>query len=99
MRLHPAARREYDAAIDWYEADYPGRGRRFYGEVEAAIARIRAMPGRFPLWRRRKDVRACIVDRFPYTIFFVAEADGPMVYAVAHDKRRPGYWQKRIAPR
>jgi hypothetical protein len=29
LKHHPEARRELDEAIAWYEADYPGRGRRF----------------------------------------------------------------------
>jgi plasmid stabilization system protein ParE len=99
VRYHPAARREYDAAIGWYEADYPGRGRRFFEAVESRLDRIEAMPLTFPLWSGRADVRACGIPHFPYTVFFVAHPEGPMVYAVAHDKRRPGYWKKRIAPR
>lgn len=96
MKYHPAARREYDAAISWYEADYPGRGPRFFAAVESRFDRIEAMPLAFPLWRGRSDVRACGVPHFPYTIFFIAGPGGVTVYAVAHQKRRPGYWQARL---
>ena len=98
-RLHPAAEAEYLAAIAWYADDYPGRGDRFLEAAEAVLRRLREAPRSFPFWRRRRDVRACVVPRFPFTVFFVAEASGVTVYAVAHDKRRPGYWQKRIPPR
>ena len=97
--LHPDAEAEYLAAISWYAVDYPGRGDRFFDAAEAVLARIGEAPRSFPCWRRRKDVRACVVPRFPFTVFFVAEPAGVTVYAVAHDKRRPGYWKKRIAPR
>ena len=99
FRLHPEADAELDAAVRWYQNDYPGRGWRFYDAVTDELARIREAPRSFPFWRRRKDVRACVVPRFPFTVFFVAEPAGVTVYAVAHDKRRPGYWKKRIAPR
>jgi plasmid stabilization system protein ParE len=98
-RLHPDAEAEYRAAAEWYDDDYPGRGDRFVDQVEASFARVREAPRSFPFWRRRRDVRACVVPRFPFTVFFVAEPEGVMVYAVAHDKRRPGYWQRRIPPR
>jgi plasmid stabilization system protein ParE len=96
LRLHPEAEREFDAAVSWYQDDYPGRGRRFFEAVHVGLRRIRAAPESFPTWRRRRDVRACVVDRFPYTLIFGASGAGWMVYAVAHDKRRPGYWRKRI---
>ncbi len=98
-RLHPEADAELGAAVRWYQNDYPGRGWRFYDAVTDELARIREAPLSFPFWRRRSDVRACVVPRFPFTIYFVAEAERVMVYAVAHDKRRPGYWQKRLPPR
>lgn len=40
--------------------------------------------------------RVAVVPRFPYVLIFVIRDDGPTVYAVASDKRRPGYWKKRI---
>jgi hypothetical protein len=99
FRLHPEADDELAAAGFWYDDDYPGRGDRFRDATWDALQRIRAAPRSFPFWRRRSDVRACVVPRFPFTVFFIAEANGVTVYAVAHDKRRPGYWKKRIAPR
>jgi plasmid stabilization system protein ParE len=95
-RWHPEAEEEFREAAVWYEHDYPGRGDRFREATRAVLQRIRAAPRSFPFWRRRKDVRACVVPRFPFTIFFVAEPAGVTVYAVAHDKRRPGYWRKRL---
>jgi plasmid stabilization system protein ParE len=94
--LHPAAQREYDEAIAWYEEDYPGRGRRFREAVRGEIARIRAEGAHtFPRWRRT-TFRAVVVPRFPYTLIFREEPTCVMIYAVAHHKRRPGYWRKRL---
>lgn len=41
-------------------------------------------------------MRVAVVPRFPYSLIFVIDYDGPRVYAVAADKRRPGYWKNRI---
>jgi plasmid stabilization system protein ParE len=98
LRFHPDARAELDEDALWYEDDYPGRGGRFREAVMRALDRTVASPRSFPFWRRRSDVRACVVDRFPYTLFFIAEPAGVTVYAVAHHKRRPGYWRKRLPP-
>ena len=33
---------------------------------------------------------------FPYSVIFQEKSDIILVVAVAHAKRRPGYWQTRI---
>lgn len=96
VELREEARRELLEAIAWYEEDYPGRGRRFYRAVMGELRRIGEAPHTFPRWRRSRDVRVAVVPRFPYSLFFVIDEDGPRVYAVAADKRRPGYWKNRI---
>lgn len=96
LKPHPEAQRELDEGIAWYEADYPGRGRRFFDAVQATAKRVLAAPNTFPLWRRRRDIRFAVVPRFPYTLIFRGEGEAVVIYAVAHNKRRPGYWQKRI---
>ncbi len=95
LRLHPAAKTELRDAVHWYNEEYPGRGGRFYDSVHRELGRIREAPRAFPFWRRTA-ARVCVVPRFPYAIIFVAESGSVAVYAFAHDKRRPGYWQRRI---
>ncbi len=34
--------------------------------------------------------------RFPYSIIFRVDSDRIYVIAVAHAKRRPGYWKDRL---
>jgi ParE toxin of type II toxin-antitoxin system, parDE len=35
-------------------------------------------------------------DRFPYTLVYEEDAQrGPQIYAVAHQRREPGYWADR----
>lgn len=93
--IHPEALRELAEAVVWYEDQYPGRGRRFHDAVAKEFARIREAPASFLQWRRRLPARSTVVPRFPYTIFFVTEPR-VVIIAVAHDKRRPGYWIRRL---
>jgi plasmid stabilization system protein ParE len=36
-------------------------------------------------------------DRFPYTVIYeVSDTFGPQIFAVAHQRREPGYWRDRV---
>jgi hypothetical protein len=39
---------------------------------------------------------ACVrLTRFPYLVVYREDATRILVVAVAHEKRKPGYWRKR----
>jgi hypothetical protein len=35
---------------------------------------------------------------FPYRLIYWTEGDNSLVVAIAHSKRRPGYWKARLGP-
>jgi len=36
-------------------------------------------------------------DRFPYTVIYAEDARlGPQIFAIAHQRREPGYWSARV---
>jgi plasmid stabilization system protein ParE len=42
-------------------------------------------------------MRVYHLDRFPYTIIYEENLGaGPQIYAVAHQRREPGYWASRL---
>jgi plasmid stabilization system protein ParE len=43
----------------------------------------------------RGTQRRYLFRRFPYSIIYQTTADELRVVAVAHQRRRPGYWAKR----
>jgi hypothetical protein len=45
---------------------------------------------------RALGVRRLLVDRFPYALVFVESETEIRVLAVAHTRRRPGYWRSRL---
>jgi hypothetical protein len=50
----------------------------------------------FPPWRDNLPFRkAVLLRRFPFVVFFQDLEDEVRVFAVAHGKRRPGYWLRR----
>jgi plasmid stabilization system protein ParE len=77
----------------------PYAERRFTRWVKAAFASLCASPRRYPLWRGRaggKGVRKRLVRKFPYAIPYLPDEDVAFVLAVAHHRRRPGYWLPRL---
>ena len=95
IRFRPAAAREFAADFRHYENDYPGRGDRFVAAVDAALREIAEYPGRYPLLQD-PDIRSVKVKRFPYRVVYVPVGEDIDVIAVAHAKRRPGYWRQRL---
>jgi plasmid stabilization system protein ParE len=86
------AEREVEAAARWYEGRELGLGRAFVDEVLRAFDAIEDEPERFPLLR--DPYRRKLLDRFPYAVIYKVTASRVFVPAVAHGKRRPGYWDK-----
>jgi plasmid stabilization system protein ParE len=99
VELAPAARDELAAAVDWYEVERPGRGERFSAAVERAvklIARFPTIGPVFPGVRAGHGVRQRVVRGFPFVLAYRVLGDTIRIDAVAHMRRRPGYWRPRI---
>ena len=79
----------------WYEERRPGLGVEFLGAVQAVLTRVATDPEQFPVWMNNHRFRRASVDRFPYSLFFHTLEAVPVVVAVAHASRRPGYWLVR----
>lgn len=100
FEYHPEADAEFFAAVDWYEDREPGLGRRFLGAVRSAVGAVVEDPAAWaawPGWEREPVVRSKGVADFPYRILYFVHGDRLMVVAVAHTKRRPGYWRERLS--
>lgn len=63
-------------------------------EVRRAINRIENDPALGARYRN-SDVRFLCVSRFPYVIYYREQLDHIWIGAIAHERRRPGYWKKR----
>lgn len=98
VELHAGAIRDLDDAIDWYEAQRPGLGVVFLREVARAFEVIAEYPQMWPVWPGRSSrprVRRFVLQRFPYSIAYIAQRQRVLILAVAHGRRRPGYWRVR----
>lgn len=93
VQFHTEAEAELAEAVVFYEAKATGLGASFLAEVKNSVALIQAYP-EAPA-RLGPLLRKFVVKRFPYTIIYHYEAQRILVLAVAHKRRRPGYWKQR----
>ena len=97
VEFHEAARDEFREAARWYEDEREGLGREFLVAVEAALERAVRDAGRV-LAGGRRGKRKLVLRRFPYVLHVDMVDAGLFVWAVAHCRRRPGYWRERSRP-
>ena len=94
VRFHRLAAQEYRSARKWYRERDASVAGRFRDAVDSATNRIAADADSHPVFV--DDICWVRVRNFPYMLVFVRESsDSLLVLALAHAKRRPGYWRRR----
>src|SRR5438552_3991218 len=88
------ARAEFGEAAEWYDEQKPGLGSDFIVCVQDVLDRIAAMPRLHPVVY--ENVRRAVVKRFPYVVYYEAEADRVVIISVFHSSRNPSIWQGRV---
>ncbi len=96
VTFHEEAEAELLEAARYYEDRVQGLGQALIEDVEQATAELFENPLSCPTVGA--ELRRRIIRRFPYSLLYVAETERIVVVAVAHQKRRPGYWKYRLVP-
>ena len=96
IRFHPAAAAEVERAQAWYEERSVLAAAGLLQQLTRAIQRICVAPERYPT--AEHGTRRIVLEQFPFTAFYVVRRDEAFIVAVAHHKRRPGYWAARTRP-
>ena len=94
LRIHEGARRDANSATVWYAERSLNLARRFRADLLSAYSAAADSPNRYSSYLH--GTRRILLRKFPYSIVFLEWKDEILVVAVAHAKRRPGYWRKRI---
>ena len=94
LLFHPAAIKEAESAARWYRERSILAAARFVDELNQMIDRILEAPHRWP--RGRRGTRKVKLPCFPFLVVYREEEGMVMVLAVAHGRRRPGYWKSRL---
>ena len=91
--FHADANAEMTEAAQYYEQRAFGLGLSFLDAVEAAVEKVLQEPEAYGLVGA--EIRRKLVDRFPYSLLYAIDGERIRIVAVAHHKRRPGYWRSR----
>jgi plasmid stabilization system protein ParE len=94
VEFHPDAEAELTSAAQYFESHVENLGLDFILAVRLAYERILEFPdsGR-PFGPR---LRRTLVRGFPYGLLHRVEQSRILIVAVAHLRRRPGYWRARL---
>ena len=94
VRVGGPASDELGEAVRWYEGQSDGLGVAFLEAVQRVISRIETHPEIGARVADQQDTRRVLVTGFPYQLVYIVKPTEVVVVAVAHLKRRPGYWRR-----
>jgi plasmid stabilization system protein ParE len=93
-RVGPRAWPEIEEADDWYLQRSLDASTEFIAAIFDALESISHAPARWSKYLH--GTRRFVLSRFPFSIIYLDEPDVVTIVAVAHNKRRPGYWERRL---
>lgn len=92
--IRPEAQVDIEESAVWYEEQRSGLGERFTTELFDLIHRIAETPLQFPVIGR--SVRRGLLNKFPYSVYFLLEERIAVIIAVLHQRRDPAVWKRRV---
>lgn len=94
LYVHPAALADLkDAAAFYTERADNALGLALISEFERVLKLLADKPELGAMWRG--TVRRLPLRRFPYKLVYQIQPQELRVIALAHQRRRPGYWKNR----
>lgn len=88
------AEAEYIDALTWYAARSARAADGFEAAFAKAVAAVGEDPERFAECDEDAAFRYAPLFGYPYSLIFRVAGSRAHVVAVAHARRRPGYWHK-----
>ena len=92
--VHSAVEAEADEAFERYWSESRSAAFGFDDELTAAFKKLRSSPGIGAPYLR--GTRRILLHRYPFSVVYRERLHDIQIIAVAHAKRRPGYWAKRL---
>ena len=93
--VHPEAVDEARAAAQWYRERSALAADAFLAELDRAVEKIVENPEMYPHYVQ--GTRRYLLQRFPFYLVYRQVTGKLEIVAIAHGRRKPGYWRKRIA--
>jgi hypothetical protein len=88
------AKIEVDNAVEWYELQRDGLGRRFALAIYNTATRVSLFPESGTILIQ--DIRRVLINEFPFGMIYSIKSDSIEVLAIAHLHRQPMYWKDRL---
>jgi toxin ParE1/3/4 len=95
FEFHPEAEDELLAAGRWYADRSEAAAMKLFESIKHAVDLICESPATWPMYLH--STRKYVVSAFPYLIVYRDLPHIVQIVAVAHTRRKPGYWKDRIA--
>ena len=89
----PGAEEDYEEAFEWYYQQSERAAEGLERVVGTALQKIRAASDRYPYCDARHQF--VTMKPYPYKIVYRVEGERVVIVAMAHGRRRPGYWRSR----
>jgi toxin ParE1/3/4 len=93
LEFHPLAADEAKAAEQWYRERNEIASARFQRELDRAVDLISERPDTGSPYLG--NTRRVLLRRFPFFVVYRVRGEDVQIVAVAHARRRPGYWRAR----
>lgn len=94
VEFHFEAAAETAAAAAWYRERGESAGIAFLAELDHAVFQVAQAPARWPLYI--EGTRRYLFRRFPFALVYRELHGFIQIVAVAHGRRRPGYWKTSL---
>ena len=95
IRFHPAASAELEEAVREGARYGDSVALRLRSEVVRALQVLRNTPA---IGEPVSPLCRCLpLRRFPFALVYLVTQDGLVIVAVAHSRKKPGYWARREA--
>ena len=90
------AEEEMNSSAKYYNQQSSGLGLDFLEEIEKSLKFIEKSPESWPYYE--ENIHKYNTRRFPFSLYYVfqKDLDKIIIIAVAHQKKKPGYWKQRI---
>lgn len=101
VRVSREAATELEEAASWYEQEEVGLGERLINAFEQAIELLEEPnPPLVPVTHNAAEsgAKQLLLHKFPFSLVAIERNQAIIVVAFAHHSRKPGYWQRRLAP-
>ena len=94
VTYHPEASEEIDEAYTWYAMRSVREADGFFEELFPAVKLVSEQPRLFSPYHH--GTQRVVLDPYPFSIVYRELPHEIQIVALAHAKRRPGYWASRL---